>query len=150
MLGLIAFALLILACSYWKLSSRLEDREGGERDLESGSGDEKDQGDESSKTVKVFEEKILVVMAGNENATFLATPVSLCSKVASFGAAKHVVDEQGESKDGDKEESSSEKVKEEFRAQHLDEAVSSIQNRNTETQQGQLEEEEEAHHHQNQ
>ncbi|KAB2637378.1 protein GLUTAMINE DUMPER 1-like [Pyrus ussuriensis x Pyrus communis] len=41
MLGLIAFALLILACSYWKLSSRLEDREGGERDLESGGGDEK-------------------------------------------------------------------------------------------------------------
>ncbi|KAH0990296.1 hypothetical protein GBA52_001779 [Prunus armeniaca] len=152
MLGLIAFALLILACSYWKLSSRLEDREGGERDLESGGGDEKDQGEESSKTVKVFEEKILVIMAGNENATFLATPVSLCSKVASFGADKHVVDEEGESKDGDKEESSSEKMKEELGAQHLDEAVSGIQNSDTETQQGQLEEEEEeeAHHHQNQ
>lgn len=136
MLGLISFALLILACSYSKVSSRLGDTEGGERDLESGGGDEKDQGDESSKTVK-----ILVIMAGNENPTFLATPVSVCSKVVSFVADKQV-EEQGETKEGNKEESS-EKVKEELRAQHLDEAVSRIQNSDAEAQQRQLEEERE-------
>ena len=35
MLGLIAFALLILACSYWKLSGQLQNEENAERDLES-------------------------------------------------------------------------------------------------------------------
>ncbi|KAE8710356.1 Protein GLUTAMINE DUMPER 1 [Hibiscus syriacus] len=41
MLGLIAFALLILACSYWKLSGYLEEEESSveaERDLEGGEG----------------------------------------------------------------------------------------------------------------
>ncbi|XP_050215795.1 protein GLUTAMINE DUMPER 5-like [Mercurialis annua] len=78
MLGLIAFALLILACSYWRLSGRVEDREGGgsggDGDLENGNEKESD----ANKTVvnKVYEEKILVIMAGEHNPTFLATPVS--------------------------------------------------------------------------
>ncbi|XP_009379501.1 protein GLUTAMINE DUMPER 3 isoform X1 [Pyrus x bretschneideri] len=79
MLGLIAFALLILACSYWRLSGNLENHENGsERDLEAGEGDESSQ-----KIVPVFEEKILVIMAGDAKPTFLATPMS--SRSSSFG-----------------------------------------------------------------
>ena len=85
MLGLIAFALLILACSYWKLSGYLEGGEGGagtgsdDRDLESGTGDET----QKPATPPVFEEKILVIMAGEAKPTFLATPMS--SRSSSFG-----------------------------------------------------------------
>ncbi|KAK4277268.1 hypothetical protein QN277_015286 [Acacia crassicarpa] len=74
MLGLIAFALLILACSYWKFSGFLQNEEESGRHLEN--GDAQKQSDCASKeTVKVFEEKILVIMAADENPTFLATPV---------------------------------------------------------------------------
>lgn len=69
MLILIAIALLVLAYTYWKLSGQLE---GG--DLESTG---------QAKTVvqtcgpNGFEEqKILVIMAGENNPTFLATPVT--------------------------------------------------------------------------
>lgn len=73
MLGLIAFALLILACSYWKLSGQLQNEENGDRDLESG---EKQSDSENKESIKVYEEKILVIMAGDEKPTFLATPKS--------------------------------------------------------------------------
>ncbi|XP_050215595.1 protein GLUTAMINE DUMPER 2 [Mercurialis annua] len=79
MLGLIAFALLILACSYWKLSGYLEND--SERDLEAGEEGKNDSNDE--KKVVVFEEKILVIMAGQVKPTFLATPMS--SRSSSFG-----------------------------------------------------------------
>ncbi|KAL7138047.1 hypothetical protein ABFS83_10G136500 [Erythranthe nasuta] len=80
MLGLIAFALLILACSYWKLSGYLENRGGGDRDLEAGEAD-----DGAAKTAApVMEEKFLVIMAGQEKPTFLATPMS--SRASSFGS----------------------------------------------------------------
>lgn len=83
MLGLIAFALLILACSYWKLSGYLESgNEGGERDLEAGEGENK-SGDGSEKKPVAFEEKILVIMAGELKPTFLATPMA--SRSTSFG-----------------------------------------------------------------
>ncbi|KAJ6382139.1 hypothetical protein OIU77_030737 [Salix suchowensis] len=83
MLGLIAFALLILACSYWKLSGYLESgNEGGERDLEAGEGENK-SGDGSEKKPVAFEEKILVIMAGEVKPTFLATPMA--SRSTSFG-----------------------------------------------------------------
>ncbi|XVF88042.1 hypothetical protein PTKIN_Ptkin19aG0017500 [Pterospermum kingtungense] len=74
MLGLIAFALLILACSYWKLSGGQ-----GETDLEAGEG----KGDDNQKEsggVPVMEQKYLVIMAGEVKPTFLATPIS-----SSFG-----------------------------------------------------------------
>lgn len=81
MLGLIAFALLILACSYWKLSGYLESGEGtAERDLEAGGDDA--VGD--SKPKPVLEEKFLVIMAGHEKPTYLATPLS--SRTSSFGS----------------------------------------------------------------
>lgn len=81
MLGLIAFALLILACSYWKLSGQLEISDAtSERDLEAGADDS--TGD--LKPPPVFEEKILVIMAGQEKPTYLATPIG--SRASSFGS----------------------------------------------------------------
>ncbi|KAI4380548.1 hypothetical protein MLD38_006725 [Melastoma candidum] len=82
MLGLIFFALLLLACSYWKLSGYLGSRNGDNRDslqqdLEAG-----DKEGEPPK-LPVFEEKVLVIMAGQVKPTFLATPAS--SRSSSFG-----------------------------------------------------------------
>ncbi|XP_059658301.1 protein GLUTAMINE DUMPER 2-like [Cornus florida] len=84
MLGLIILALVILACSYWKHSvGRSSDnaREGGgQRDLEF--GDDK-PGNTLVKAKLVFEEKIVVIMAGDLRPSFLATPMS--SRASSFG-----------------------------------------------------------------
>ncbi|CAH8328332.1 unnamed protein product [Eruca vesicaria subsp. sativa] len=71
MLGLIAFALLILACSYWRLSSSSEQdsgRNGEEVDEEKEirSGDKAANG--------AYEEKFLVIMAGENMPRFIATP----------------------------------------------------------------------------
>ncbi|KAJ7979508.1 Protein GLUTAMINE DUMPER like [Quillaja saponaria] len=86
MLGLIAFALFILACSYWKLSGYLDENGGGEgeRDLEAGEGN---NSDETQKASPVYEEKFLVIMAGQEKPTYLATPISSTStsRSSSFG-----------------------------------------------------------------
>nr|XP_043622438.1 protein GLUTAMINE DUMPER 2-like [Erigeron canadensis] len=73
MLSLIAFALLILACSYSKHNNR-ENNEEGERDLEA--GNMKPDSNNDKELPHVFEEKYLVIMAGQANPTFLATPVS--------------------------------------------------------------------------
>ncbi|KAL8488792.1 hypothetical protein ACS0TY_024451 [Phlomoides rotata] len=80
MLGLIAFALLILACSYWKLSGYLEND--AERDLEAGDADSGDGG--AKVAPPVMEEKFLVIMAGQQKPTFLATPMT--SRASSFGS----------------------------------------------------------------
>lgn len=68
MLGLIAFSLLILACSYWRLSGEESGRNGGEVDeeKESRSGDKAANG--------AYEEKFLVIMAGENLPRYLATP----------------------------------------------------------------------------
>lgn len=85
MLGLIAFALLILACSYWRLSGYLEGGASNERDLEAGEGSENGSGDgDLKKTKPVLEEKFLVIMPGQEKPTCLATPMS--SRASSFGS----------------------------------------------------------------
>ncbi|KAL3643191.1 hypothetical protein CASFOL_014006 [Castilleja foliolosa] len=82
MLGLIAFALLILACSYWKLSGHFENRgDDGERDLEAG---EAEDGGKATALPPVMEEKFLVIMAGQEKPTCLATP--MWSRASSFGS----------------------------------------------------------------
>ncbi|KAI3771994.1 hypothetical protein L6452_03168 [Arctium lappa] len=80
MLGLIAFALLILACSYWKLSGDMDNRDDGETDLEAGDS----KPDNHDKDPPVLEEKYLVIMAGQAKPTFLATPVS--TRASSFGS----------------------------------------------------------------
>lgn len=104
MLGLIAFALLILACSYWRISGQLDDREGGQRDIESG---EENDG-ESSKAAKVYEEKFMVIMAGDEKPTFLATPV--CAKISSFDDEGKGKDENNAGENGFDKTENSEKV----------------------------------------
>ncbi|XP_060171395.1 protein GLUTAMINE DUMPER 5-like [Lycium barbarum] len=69
MLGLIAFALLILACSYWKSA--------GERSGEiTRAGDDAGAG-EKLKVSPIFEEKIVVIMAGDLNPSYLAMPITI-------------------------------------------------------------------------
>ncbi|EOA14806.1 hypothetical protein CARUB_v10028113mg [Capsella rubella] len=69
MLGLIAFALLILACSYWRLSGYLDGEE-DQRDLEA--GDVKPE--KAAVKPVALPEKFLVIMAGDAKPTYLATP----------------------------------------------------------------------------
>lgn len=88
MLGLIAFALLILACSYWRLSGFLEgennNNNNNDRDLEAG---ESINGDESEKqNKKLAPPQFLVIMPGQEKPTCLATPMT-SSRVSSFGSS---------------------------------------------------------------
>ncbi|PWA61485.1 hypothetical protein CTI12_AA369460 [Artemisia annua] len=75
MLVLILFALLILACSYFKFSIEMDSLEDVERDLESNNGNLSSKM-ELYKIPPVFEEKYVVIMAGQAKPTFLATPVS--------------------------------------------------------------------------
>ncbi|KAF5470922.1 hypothetical protein F2P56_011408 [Juglans regia] len=109
MLGLIALALLILACSYWRLTGQLDERERrSEKDLES--GDEgKDARDSECKVPKVYEDKILVIMAGDEKPTFLATPMH--AKAASCGDGNVEKGDQKKKK-GDKAENFETTIKE--------------------------------------
>ncbi|XP_074586337.1 protein GLUTAMINE DUMPER 5-like [Curcuma longa] len=76
MLGLVAFALLLLACSYWKLSRRLEEDVGGTEA-------ERNTAAEEGAPQACYEEKVVVIMAGEETPTYLATPIS--SRASSFG-----------------------------------------------------------------
>nr|XP_043630797.1 protein GLUTAMINE DUMPER 2-like [Erigeron canadensis] len=70
MLALIAFALLVLAYSYFKLYRTMNN------DLESGNNNREDK-QEHYKAPIVFEDnKYLVIMAGQAKPTFLATPIS--------------------------------------------------------------------------
>lgn len=90
---LVISAVLILACSFRKQNGEGSSRADG--DLE--------QGGES---VKVFKDKVLVIMAGNENPTYLATPIPICpTKGTSF-------EEQSEKIGGDDMEENSEILKE--------------------------------------
>lgn len=85
MLGLIAFALLILACSYWKLSGYLgAENVAGASAPAAADGDVEINISRQEDTIKVeavFEEKIVVIMAGDEKPTFLATPISTASSI---------------------------------------------------------------------
>ncbi|XP_010525885.1 PREDICTED: protein GLUTAMINE DUMPER 4 [Tarenaya hassleriana] len=101
MLGLIAFALLILACSYWRASGEVSGNEdGGEKESRSG-----------EKTANAaYEEKVLVIMAGEDLPRFLATPAN-----KGLGhEGKMVISEDGGGGEGDKsgEDGEGEKVKE--------------------------------------
>lgn len=78
MLGLIAFALLILACSYWKLSGYVDSG----ADDSSGEGKASDGG-EKEKAETVFAHSVLVIVPGEDTPTFLATPAA--NRATSFG-----------------------------------------------------------------
>ncbi|WOL18319.1 protein GLUTAMINE DUMPER 3-like [Canna indica] len=71
MLGLVAFSLLILVCSYWKLPGFLGSADEPDGDAEAPGG-----GGETSKPTMVLEESIVVIMAGECKPTFLATPTA--------------------------------------------------------------------------
>ncbi|CAO2163188.1 unnamed protein product [Urochloa humidicola] len=94
MLGLIAFALLILACSYWKLSGYLEG--GAGRGGEDGSGADGAKPAASDLPPPIWEEKIVVIMAGDVKPTYLATPMS--SRASSFGDRSSKGDDEAEKK----------------------------------------------------
>lgn len=90
MLGLIAFALLILACSYWKLSGHL-DEENQQGDIEEGNNNNNSSSNNNVGDVKlvekpILEEKFLVIMAGQLKPTYIATPSS-SSRASSFGSS---------------------------------------------------------------
>lgn len=72
LLGLIGFALLVLACSYWRHSDNLENQGDNENPGENERGLE--AGEVNDTVPPNFE--ALVIMAGQENPTFLATPMS--------------------------------------------------------------------------
>ncbi|KAK8545124.1 hypothetical protein V6N13_066430 [Hibiscus sabdariffa] len=99
MLGLIAFALLILACSYWKLSGYLDNDGDGssgraDGDLEAGEGKRDD-----ARLRPVMEPKVLVIMAGEVKPTFLATPINGSSSSSgsfSFGEKRCCCNDKGD------------------------------------------------------
>ncbi|CAO2820335.1 unnamed protein product [Amaranthus hypochondriacus] len=100
MLGLIAFALLILACSYWRLSTdetqqQQQSNEGN--DLENGG---KLDGLSKMNDPPVFEEKIVVIMAGNEKPTFIATPALMFK----YNSDNHHQDDRNVAKDDHEED----------------------------------------------
>jgi len=71
-MALISMALFILACSYWRLT-----RSSHQRDLENVNTSSNKEGDDDPQQKEhplVYEEKILVIMAGDHQPTFLATP----------------------------------------------------------------------------
>ncbi|CAN8326826.1 unnamed protein product [Cochlearia groenlandica] len=69
MLGLIAFALLILACSYWRIS--------GEESGRNGEGIEEERQKKDKAEKGAYEEKFMVIMAGENLPRFLATPAMM-------------------------------------------------------------------------
>uniref|UniRef100_A0A1J3FD41 Protein GLUTAMINE DUMPER 2 n=1 Tax=Noccaea caerulescens TaxID=107243 RepID=A0A1J3FD41_NOCCA len=86
MLALIAFALLILACSYLKLTGSAQ------RDLEAGD-DAKPDGDTHKDKLTVMPEKFLVIMAGDVTPTYLATPANRSDQSCTCG--DHKEEEEG-------------------------------------------------------
>ncbi|XP_059286037.1 protein GLUTAMINE DUMPER 3 [Lycium ferocissimum] len=112
MLGLIAFALLILACSYWRLSGYLEENQEG--DIEEGNNNNS-SGDGDVKMVDppILEDKFLVIMAGQLKPTYIATP-SLSSRASSFGSSSSCTASSESSTDkSEGEENDEEKMREE-------------------------------------
>ncbi|KAJ3698433.1 hypothetical protein LUZ61_002138 [Rhynchospora tenuis] len=82
MLGLIALALLILACSYWKLNSFLSESQSDEP-----AGNDRDAKPAAQSGPPVILHQLFaVIMAGDQKPTFIATPS--CSRSGSFDCVK--------------------------------------------------------------
>ncbi|GAB2267463.1 hypothetical protein Dimus_002446 [Dionaea muscipula] len=96
MLGLVAFSLLIMACSYWKLSEYFDSieaaAEGESGDAGGGSAGaaandtHKGQEDDEKPLAEVPERCILVIMAGEGNPTYMAMATPAWSCGSSFDA----------------------------------------------------------------
>ncbi|KAI3864061.1 hypothetical protein MKW98_031653 [Papaver atlanticum] len=98
MLCLIALSLLILACSHKKLSGFLDsDRERSRNNAEI-NGDEKSTEEEAIRVPAVYEDQIVVIMAGDVKPSYLATPIYL--NTSSFECSKNA-EIEGESKSSD-------------------------------------------------
>ncbi|CAA7407346.1 unnamed protein product [Spirodela intermedia] len=115
MLGLIAFALLLLACSHWKLSGYGEQENSGS-DTQSGDAKGED-GDAAKATWAPREQRIVVIMAGNEKPSFLATPLSGgasyfgdCSGTEKVGVAEKEVEDWTKRMTGNRDYGDSEAV----------------------------------------
>ncbi|XP_047076430.1 protein GLUTAMINE DUMPER 2-like [Lolium rigidum] len=80
MLGLIALSLVALACSYWNLS-------GGDP-LTGQGGDDQADGEKRSvaRLAGEWQGHVVVIMAGDEHPTFLATPATTTGRDAEGGA----------------------------------------------------------------
>uniref|UniRef100_A0A0D9VCW7 Uncharacterized protein n=1 Tax=Leersia perrieri TaxID=77586 RepID=A0A0D9VCW7_9ORYZ len=85
MLGLIALSLLALACSYWKLAGSGGEDGGGEESRRGGG--EKGSGGGGGGPAGEWREHVVVIMAGDERPTFLATPASSRAKDGEPAAA---------------------------------------------------------------
>ncbi|KAK9119258.1 hypothetical protein Scep_017351 [Stephania cephalantha] len=79
MLGLIAFAMFMLTCLYWRHLGSVNNYNDDE-----GRGDEIEKGNNH-----VYEENIPVIMAGGENPTFLATRMCSSESVVEPHIARH-------------------------------------------------------------
>ncbi|XP_074568863.1 protein GLUTAMINE DUMPER 3-like [Curcuma longa] len=95
MLGLIGLALLILACSYWKLSAYLDSE--GDAAVGRGSGADPESAHTAAgvpvKRPPAFGESFVVIMAGDCKPTFLATPTAGVSSASSLA---HRSDDAGD------------------------------------------------------
>ncbi|KAF3643377.1 Protein GLUTAMINE DUMPER 4 [Capsicum annuum] len=98
MLVLITFALVILACSYWKRSG-YPTRESTDTESAGAAGEE--YAEDVLKSEKIFEERVVVIMAGDLNPSFLATPS--CSRGSSFGVGDKIEKKLEESEKVDDE-----------------------------------------------
>ncbi|KAF0906104.1 hypothetical protein E2562_009102 [Oryza meyeriana var. granulata] len=87
MLGLIALSLLALACSYWKLAGSGSDGGGQDGGEESRAGGEKGSAAGGAGPAGEWREHVVVIMAGDERPTFLATPASSRAKDPAESAA---------------------------------------------------------------
>ncbi|KAL5208652.1 hypothetical protein ABZP36_033087 [Zizania latifolia] len=76
MLGLIALSLLALACSYWQLAGSSDGGGGGQAGEESRADGEKDSAAGGAGAAGAWRGHVVVIMAGDEQPTFLATPAS--------------------------------------------------------------------------
>ncbi|KAL6659157.1 hypothetical protein ACP70R_003197 [Stipagrostis hirtigluma subsp. patula] len=77
MLGLIALALLILACSYWKLNHYLDAAEASSAAAPGATNGDGSKSPAATATASpgAFADLVAVVMAGEKTPTFLAAPV---------------------------------------------------------------------------
>ncbi|XP_024960489.1 protein GLUTAMINE DUMPER 1-like [Cynara cardunculus var. scolymus] len=74
MFGLLAFALLIVVYSYWKLSGNIRNGD-GDAEYGNGDGNSKPENSNDYQLRQDSDEKYLVIMAGEEKPRYLATPV---------------------------------------------------------------------------
>ncbi|KAL6874130.1 hypothetical protein ACP4OV_014212 [Aristida adscensionis] len=110
MLGLIAFALLILACSYWKLSGYLDGGD-GQAGAAGGAGADGEKGSAAgaARPAAEFQEHVVVIMAGDERPTFLATPAASRAAVE-LAAIPFATCSCGASSSGSEEEKKAERA----------------------------------------